>query len=468
MTQGVVWKQLLGFAIPMSVGLLFQQMYNTFDAVVVGQFVGKEALAAVGSTGSIVNMLVGLCAGLSTGASVVISQAYGAKDYKKLSDAVHTTILVTFILSIVATVSGILLVPPMLRLMNAPEDVFPQAKLYLTIYFSGVAGLLMYNMGAGILRAVGDSRRPLYFLIFSATLDIGMNFLFVVVFHWDIKGVAYSTVIAQVLSAALVLYTLTRTDAPYAIRWGGLRIKPDILKKILSIGLPASIQQAVTSFSNVFVQSYINSFGSGAMAGWSSYNKIDSYALVPVQSISLASTTFVGQNYGAGQIGRARKGVRQALTMSLVITAVLCALMVVFRRPLVSIFTNDPEVLDFGGRFLAIISPFYVLICFNQIFSGALRGTGRAKTPMIVMISSFVVFRQIYLFVSKLLGGGFLAVALAYPAGWVVCSLVMAVVYLRSPLCRERDGEGAASRAGASAAAEALEEALSAGEGIEG
>lgn len=468
MTQGVVWKQLLEFAIPMSVGLFFQQMYNTFDAVVVGQFVGKEALAAVGSTGSIVNMLVGLCAGLSTGASVVISQAYGAKDYKKLSDAVQTTILVTFILSIFATAAGMLIVSPMLRLMKAPADVFPQAKQYLSIYFAGVSGLLMYNMGSGILRAVGDSKRPLYFLIFSATLDIGMNFLFVVVFHWDIKGVAYSTVIAQILSAALVLYTLTHSDAPYAIRWGELRIKPDILKRILSIGLPASIQQAITSFSNVFVQSYINGFGSDAMAGWSSYNKIDSYALVPVQSISLASTTFIGQNFGAGKLDRARKGVRQALTMSFVITAVLCALMVLFRRPLVSIFTNDPAVLDYGGRFLAIISPFYVLTCFNQIFAGALRGTGRAKTPMIVMISSFVVFRQIYLFVSKLLGGGFIAVALAYPAGWVVCSILMTIAYLRGPLCRACEGQSAAPSAGPDAAAEALEEALSAGEGAEG
>ncbi|HWQ57718.1 MAG TPA: MATE family efflux transporter [Clostridia bacterium] len=456
MTQGTIWKQLLEFAVPMSVGLLFQQMYNTVDTMVVGKFVGKEALAAVGSTSSIVNMLVGLCAGLSTGASVVISQAYGAKDYKKLSETVHTTILVTFLMSIVATVAGIFIVSPMLRLMDAPENVFPQAKLYLTIYFAGVTGLLIYNMGSGILRAVGDSKRPLYFLIFSALLNVVMDLLFVLVFHWDIAGVAYATILSQFISAGLVLYTLSRSDAPYAIHWGRLSIKPAILKQILAIGLPASVQQVVTSFSNVFVQSYINGFGSDCMAGWSSYNKIDPYALVPVQSIALASTTFVGQNYGAGKIERARKGVRQALVMSLGITALLCALMVIFRFPLISLFTNDQTVLDYGGRFLAIISPFYVLICFNQIFSGALRGTGRAKVPMIVMLSSFVVFRQIYLYVSKLLGGGFVAVALAYPIGWVVCSLIMTIVYLRGPLCRGGSKDGAAT-AGKKAAEEALE-----------
>jgi putative MATE family efflux protein len=463
MTQGSIWKQLLQFAIPMSVGLLFQQLYNTVDTVVVGKFVGKEALAAVGSTSSIVNMLVGLCAGLSTGASVVISQSYGAKDYKKLGDAVHTTIVVTLILSVFATIAGVLIVPPMLRLMDTPADVFPQAKQYLTIYFSGVTGLLIYNMGSGILRAVGDSRKPLYFLIFSAVLNVAMDLLFVIVFRLDVAGVAYATIISQFLSALLVLYTLTRSDAPYAIHWGRLGIVRPILKQILAIGLPASIQQAVTSFSNVFVQSYINGFGSDCMAGWSSYNKIDTYALIPVQSIALASTTFVGQNYGAQKFGRARKGVRQALIMSLSITAVLCALMVALRFPLVSMFTNDQSVLYYGGRFLAIISPFYVTVCFNQIFAGALRGTGQAKTPMIIMLSSFVVFRQIYLYVSKLLGGGFVTVALAYPMGWVVCSLLMTIFYTKSPLCKKRPGDGDGDAASGAQEKEAVEEALEEG-----
>lgn len=435
MTQGTIWKLLLEFAIPMAIGLLFQQLYNTVDTIVVGQYVGKEALAAVGSTGSIVNMLVGLCAGLSTGAGVVISQCYGAHDYKKLHDAVHTTILLTFILCAIATGLGIFIVSPMLHFMDTPADVFPQAKEYLSIYFMGISGLLIYNMGSGILRAVGDSRRPLYFLCFSAAVNITFDLLFVVRFGLGIAGVAYATILSQFLSAILVLFVLTRSDAPYRIQWQHIGIRMDTLRRILAIGLPSGVQQAITSFSNVFVQSYINAFGSVCMAGWSSYNKLDIYVLIPVQSIALASTTFVGQNFGAKNLARARQGVRQALSMSLVVTALLSGLVILFARPLISLFTPEQDVIAFGVRFITIISPFYILICFNQIFGGALRGIGKARIPMIVMLSSFVLFRQIYLFVNRLLGGEFLAVALAYPAGWVLCSILMTIFYKHSALC---------------------------------
>ncbi len=436
MTEGTIWKQLLQFCVPMAIGLLFQQLYNTVDTIVVGQFVGKEALAAVGSTSSIVNMLVGLCSGLSIGASVVISQSYGAKDYKKLHDAVHTTILVTFIMSVIATAAGIFIVKPMLHMMDTPEDVFPEAQKYLTIYFEGIAALFIYNMGSAILRAVGDSKRPLYFLIFSAIVNVVFDLLFVIVFHLDIAGVAYATILSEALSAILVLYVLTRSDAPYAIHWNKLTVKGPILKQILAIGLPSGVQQALTSFSNVFVQSYINGFGSDCMAGWSSYNKLDIYVLIPVQSIAMASTTFVGQNIGAKKLQRARDGVKQAVMMSTAITATLCVLLIIFRKSMVALFTNDQSVISYGERFIALIAPFYVTVCFNQIFAGALRGIGRAKTPMIVMLVSFVAFRQIYLYVTKLLGGGFISVALAYPMGWVMCSLLMSICYLRSPLVR--------------------------------
>lgn len=436
MTQGVIWKQLLEFSIPMAIGLLFQQLYNTVDTIVVGQFVGKEALAAVGSTSSIINMLVGLCAGLATGASVVISQCYGAHDNKRLHSAVHTTILVTFIMSVVATGLGILIVTPMLRLMATPDDVFLQAKEYLTIYFAGITGLLVYNMGSGILRAVGDSRRPLYFLCFSAVLNIALDLLFVIVFHLGIAGVAYATILSQALSALLVLYSLTRVNAPYAIHWKALCIKKDMLKRILSIGFPSGIQQAITSFSNVFVQSYINNFGSSVMAGWSCYNKLDVFILIPVQSIALASTTFVGQNYGAHNISRARKGVRQALFMSIGITAVCSALLIICDRLVLRLFSTDAQVVYYGEYFITLISPFYVLICFNQIFAGALRGVGDARTPMLVMLGSFVLFRQIYLFGTRFLPNPFVPVALAYPIGWVLCSLLMILFYKRSAIGR--------------------------------
>lgn len=438
MTQGTIWKRFVAFSIPMAIGLLFQQLYNTVDTVVVGQFVSTEALAAVGSTSSIVNMMVGLCSGLATGASVVISQSYGAHDHPKLRAAVHTTISLTFIMCVIASVVGVLIVDPMLRMMDTPADVLPEAKQYLTIYFAGVSGLLLYNMGSGILRAVGDSRRPLYFLIFSALLNTAFDLLFVLVFHLGVSGVAIATVLAQILSAALVMVVLTREESAYGIRWRMLGISWNELKQILSIGMPSGIQQAVTSFSNVFVQSYINAFGSACMAGYSSYNKLDVFILIPVQSIALASTTFVGQNWGAHKPERARQGVRQALIISLIATVALSLGMVLIPRPLLSLFSRDQEVIDYGVRFIQLATPFYFTICFNQIFGGALRGVGNAKAPMVIMLASFVVFRQLYLFVTKLLHAGFAAVALAYPMGWIVCSALLFLCYRRSALCQNQ------------------------------
>jgi putative MATE family efflux protein len=436
MTHGVIWKQLLEFSIPMAIGLVFQQLYNTVDTIVVGRFVGKEALAAVGSMSSIINMLVGFCAGLATGASVVVAQCYGAHDYEKLHDAVHTTIVITFVLCLIMTGLGLLIVDVSLGMMGTPADVYDLAKQYLTIYFAGISGLLIYNMGAGILQAVGDARRPLYFLCFSAAVNTVLDLVFVIKFHLGVAGVAYATIIAQFLSSILILIVLSQDSAPYGIRWKHLRVSGEMLRKIVSIGLPAAIQQTVTSFSNVFVQGYINSFGSACMAGWSSYSKLNALILVPVQSIAIASTTFVGQNYGARNLKRAKKGTYQALGMSLIITAVLSALVMLFARPLLTMFTQNTDVLQYGQRFILLISPFYLLICFNQIFAGVLRGIGSVKGPVAIMLFSFVVFRQLYLFVNNLFGNSFIVVALAYPVGWALCSVLLTLLYLRSRLCK--------------------------------
>jgi putative efflux protein, MATE family len=434
MTEGVIWKQLIDFAIPMAIGLLFQQLYNTADSVIVGKFVGKNALAAVGSTSSIINTLIGLCAGLSTGASVIISQHYGARDFKKLHEAVHTTIIVTLVLSVIATAAGILLIDPLLNLMATPGEVYGNSKTYLTIYFVGVAGLLIYNMGSGILRAVGDSRKPLLFLVFSALLNIALDLLFVITFGFGVAGAAYATILSQFISAILILITLSRKDTPYAIDWSNLRISIVEMKEIFRLGLPSGLQQSITSFSNVFVQSYINFYGSTCMAGWSGYTKLDVYVMIPVQSIALASTTFVGQNYGAGKLSRANEGVRKALSFSLVSTTLLCGLLFIFRNPLMTLFTDDPDVINFGARFISVVAPFYIVLCFNQIFAGALRGIGIARTPTIIMLGSFVFFRQLYLFVNKMLGQYFIVTALAYPMGWLLCSILMTLAYRRSSL----------------------------------
>ncbi|MBO4885428.1 MAG: MATE family efflux transporter [Clostridia bacterium] len=436
MTQGSIWRHLLQFSIPMAIGLLFQQLYNTVDTVVVGQFVGQQAQAAVGSTGPVINTVVGFCAGLATGASVVISQRYGAHDQAGLGKAVHTTITVTFLLSLVATLIGQVIIDPMLRFMKTPDDVFAESHCYLSIYFSGISGILFYNIGSGILRAVGDSRRPLVFLVISALLNTALDLMFVLLLGMGVDGVAYATILSQIVSALLILLMLTREKGGYGIRWRQLCIDRQSLSSILRIGLPSSIQSAITSFSNVFVQSYINAFGSACMAGYGIYNKVDAFALIPVQTISMSSTTFVGQNWGAKQPGRARKGVRTATVMSLAATMTLGFLVFALARPLLGFFSPEEEVVAYGERFIRIVTPFYVTICFNQIYAGALRGVGDATMPTVIMLASFVVFRQIYLAVTKALGAGFVAVALAYPMGWIMCSTLLLIRYSGSVLAK--------------------------------
>ena len=434
MTQGSIWQHLVEFAIPMAVGLLFQQLYNTVDTLVVGNFVSKEAQAAVGSTTSIINTVVGFSAGLATGASVIISQRYGAHDQYGLRKSVHTTIAVTFILSILATVAGLRIIDPMLHFMQTPDDVWNEARSYLTIYFAGISGVLFYNMGSGILRAVGDSRRPLIFLIISALLNTFLDLFFVLALHMKVEGVALATVLAQVISAVAVLISLTLEKGDYGIRWRELTIDRTPLIGILRIGLPSSIQSAITAFSNVFVQSYINAFGSACMAGYSIYGKLDAFVLIPVQALAMSSTTMVGQNWGAGLKDRASRSVSSAVKLSLISTAVLGIGAFLAARELIGLFSPDPEVVSYGVRFIHIVTPFYLTICFNQIYAGALRGIGDAASPTVIMLCSFVVFRQIYLYITRLLNIGFLAVALAYPMGWILCSVLLTIWYRRSRL----------------------------------
>jgi len=442
MTQGSIVKQLLGFAVPMMIGLLFQVLYNTVDTMVVGKFVSKTALAAVGCNSSIINTVVGVFAGLATGASVVISQAYGAKDWDKLSRAVHTTMLLTFILSVVGTAAGLLLARPLLNITNTAPEVMDEAMTYLRIYFAGVMGVLVYNMGSGILRAMGDSTSPVIFLIVSALINIVLDLVFVLVFKMGVDGVAWATVISQLISSVLVVRTLMMADERYRLDFKKLKISKDVFVSTMKLGLPSAIQSGVTSFSNVFVQAYINSFGADGMAGWGAYNKLDSFITVPILAIGMASTTFVGQCWGAKMPERARKGSNKALFISIIITMAFSALYVVLARPLVLLFTSEEEtaVLEYGTYFLRWITPFYALICFNQIYSGSLRGIGNAIAPTVIMLSSFVAFRQVYLFVfAKLLNGGRLVITLAYPMGWILCSVLITICYLRSPLCRSKE-----------------------------
>ena len=423
MTRGNVYGLLIEFAVPLLLGNLFQQLYNTVDTWVVGNYVGKEAFSAVGTVNPIINMLIGFFMGLSVGAGVVISQYYGAKQHDKVSDTVHTALVMTAVLGVVFTAIGVSMTPLMLHFMKTPPEVLPEAKRYLTIYFSGIFGLMLYNIGAGILRAVGDSQRPFYFLVLSASLNIVLDLLFVLAFHMGVAGVAYATILSQGISALLVLIVLLRTDNCVRVSVTKLKMHWDVLKKIVKVGIPAAIQMAITAFSNVFVQSYINYFGADCMGGWTAYTKIDAFLFLPMQSVAMGATTFVGQNLGVNDVARARQGVGAALKISALITVALMAPVVAFAPHLVRFFNDTPEVIEFGTLFLRMMSPFYVLCCVNQILAGSLRGAGDSRTPMIIMLGSFVVFRQIYLFlITHFVSNTIVPVALGYPAGWLVCS----------------------------------------------
>ena len=439
MTEGGILSHLIKFALPLLVGNILQQLYNMVDTWVVGNYVSGQAFSAVGTVGPIINLLIGFFMGFSTGTGVVISQFYGAKKYEEVQKALHTALLITLILGILFTAVGIIMVPTMLDLMNTPDDVLDEATEYLTVYFSGIMGLMFYNIGSGILRSVGDSKRPFYFLAISAVTNTVLDLVFVLVFDMGVVGVALATILAQGLSAILILITLIRTDNCIKFSPKKLRIHPEMLLKTVKVGLPAGLQMAITSFSNIFVQSYINYFGTAAMGGWTAYSKIDQLILLPMQSISLASTTFVGQNLGKGNVQRARKGVATALAIACTSTVLLMIPVLIFAPHLVYFFNKEAEIIQFGTMFLHWLTPFYVLCCMNQIFAGALRGSGNATAPMIIMLSSFVFFRQAYLFVmANYISNTMIPIAMAYPAGWLVCSLAMFVYYKRANFEKSR------------------------------
>lgn len=429
MTSGNILKQLVLFSLPLLLGNLFQQLYNTVDSVIVGNFVGKSALAAVGASAPIINMLVGFFMGLATGASVVISQYYGAKDEKRLHDAVHTSMALTIVVGIAMTIIGTILSPLLVSLIGTPQDVFDNATLYLHIYFYGVLGLMVYNMGSGILRAVGDAKRPLYFLILSSIINIVLDYVFVVYVNMGIAGVAWATLIAQCTSAILVLLLLMRTKEPYRIVLKDLKMDKEMLKKVVSIGLPSGIQQSIVSFSNVIVQSYINGFGSGAMAGNSAWTKIDSFIMLPMQSFGLAATTFTGQNLGAKKTDRALKGARTALWLSIAVTISLSILVFFNGTTLLNVFSSDEEVHYYGTMLMNTYVPSYVFLCMVQIFAGVLRGAGDATPPMVTMIVCYVVIRQIYLAIISHFAHSFILTMMGFPLTWTLCAFCLYLHY---------------------------------------
>ena len=425
MTVGPIFGQLVLFSLPLMLGNVFQMLYNTVDSIIVGNFVSKQALAAIGSTTMITNMMVFFFNGFSIGAGVTIGQYFGARDMEKLHRAIETTMAATFLLSLIFSIVGVILVKPLLRMMSTPEDVFSDATVYLKIYIGGISGLLIYNMGSGILRAVGDSTRPLYFLILTSILNIILDLYFVIVLKTGIAGAAIATILSQFLSGTLILVLLTRTKDIYRLNWRELRLDFPILRRIVAVGLPAAIQSVLTAFSNIFVQSYINFFGSDCMAGWSSYNKLDQFIMLPMQSMAMAATTFVSQNVGARNERRADRGTISALVLTCGITGVIIALLILFAPSAVRLFSPDPAVISFGVLFIRTNVAFLLFNCINHVLAGALRGRGDSRGPMIIMLCTFVGLRQIYLYVvTHFIANTPRIVGFGYPVGWVSCCMI--------------------------------------------
>lgn len=430
MTDGGIAKHLITFAIPLLIGNLFQMMYNMVDTWVVGQFVSDAAFSAVGTLGSVTNLMIGFFIGLSSGAGVVISRFFGAKQYDRVKDTVNTSIVLTIALCILFTVLGLALIPVFMIMLDMPSEVRTEAVTYLSIWFAGISGLMIYNMGSSIMRAVGDSKRPFRYLVVAAITNTVLDLLFVIVFGWGVAGVALATIIAQGVSSALTVISLCRNESCVKISFKGVKFHKPIMREIFVIGFPAALQMTITAFSNIFVQSYINFFGMEVMGGWTAYNKVGQLVLLPMQSFALASTTFVGQNIGKMQIKRAEKGANTALLMSVVSTAVLVVPIMIFSKAFVAFFNSNTEIINYGATFICMLLPFYLLWCINQIYSGALRGVGKSTGPMIIMLSSFVAFRQTYLFVvANFISNTIFPIAMAFPAGWVLSAIITLIYY---------------------------------------
>ena len=431
-TEGVIWKQLLAFFFPILFGTFFQQLYNTTDAIVVGNFVGKQALAAVGGPAStLINLLVGFFTGLSSGATVVISQFYGAKHKDDVRKAVHTSIALSIAGGAVIMVLGIAFAGVALRAMNTPEDIMGMSLTYMRIYFLGVIPSLIYNMGSGILRAVGDSKRPLYFLIASTLTNIVLDLFFVLVLRMGVAGVAIATSLSQVASAAMVMYALMKTDDMYRLYLREIRFSPSILSAIIRIGLPAGLQSTMYSVSNLIIQASINSFGTDTIAAWTAYSKIDGMFWMIMSAYGVSITTFAGQNFGAGKYDRIHKSVRVCISMSAFTSVLLSAIVLVGGRFFLGLFTDDPGVADIGMSIIHVIAPTYITYICIEILGGTARGCGDSIIPMLLTCFGVCVLRVIWILGIVPIHRDLATVAFSYPLTWAVTSVMFIVYYLR-------------------------------------
>ena len=430
MIEGPIRRQILRFAIPVFIGYLFQQLYNTADALIVGNLIGSAALAAVTGTGSLIHFIVGFFQGFSLGAGVVIARHIGGEDEERTVKAVHTAVAMALMFCAALTLIGVFLTPSILRLMGTPSDVLPGAILYLRIYFAGCSGLVLYNMFVGILQASGDSTHPLYYLVISSLINIVLDIAFIAVFRMGVDGAALATIIAQGISAVLVFLRLYRRDDSIRIRFGQIRVDRRALKEIFLYGLPTAVQSSVIDFSNMLIQSYINSFSSAAMAGIGAFIKVEGFAFLPVTAFSMALSTFISQNIGAGRKDRVREGMRFGLIACVAVVELIGLIAFLFTPTLVSAFNRDPDVIAYGVLRGRICTLFYCLLGFSHVCSAVFRGLGKPMVPMVVMLVCWCLVRVAVLFTIGQIYHNILLVCWIYPITWSL-STVTDLIYLR-------------------------------------
>jgi len=431
MTEGSISKQLVLFAIPILISNLFQQLYNTVDTAIVGRFVGANALAAVGTCNLVVVFMIYFFIGLSNGSSIVLSQCFGQNDNEKVFKTVHTTMGLSFISGIILMIVGLLFAETILKWINTPDDVIGYAITYIKIYFLSMIPMMVFNMGTGILRAVGDSKTPLYYLAVSGVANIILDLIFIVQFKFGVMGAALATTISQTISAVLIMIKLIKSNEIYKLHISKIRIDFDILKKILVIGIPTGLQSVLVCFSNIIVQSKVNLFGLNVMAALSIYYKVEGFIYMPIEAMAMAISNFIGQNIGAKNLERVKKGKKLSMRICVVMTVLIGGLIMLLHTPILKIFTTDEKVIYYGTQFILFIIPLYFIYAMNQILSGVLRGAGQTFIPMVIGLVCMCGLRVGWLVVMIGIVKDVRIIYASYPLTWIFTNIFMSIYYYK-------------------------------------
>lgn len=432
MTDGPIWKRMIAFAIPIFWGNLFQQLYNTADSLIVGRFLGSEALAAVSSSANLIYLMVGFFNGVSLGAGVVIARYFGAKDIQNVQKAIHTTVTLGLFCSVILSAIGTIAAPHILVLMGTPADVLPNSIIYFRIYFAGSMGFVMYNCFVGILQSVGDSKHPLFYLVVASIVNVVLDVVFIAVLGFGVGAAALATVISQFLSAILCLIQLLRSPEEFRLYPKKLRIDTRLVKQVLHNGIPSGVQNSIISIANVFVQSNINAFGMQAMAGSGAYSKIQGFAFLPVTCFTMALSTFISQNLGAKEYDRAKKGARFGMICCMVAAELVGVITIVFAPQLLALFSDDPTVIAYGVEYSRCNGMFFFLLSLSHCMAAIMRGAGKSTVPMYVMLLTWCLGRVTYISIAVRIIPKITVVYWAYPITWTLSSIIFLIYYLKS------------------------------------